>query len=258
MRKPPSKRKPTPTRSPKPGAGQRETGWKIWTHDRRSPIQGGEPAWDGAFPHDLPEVTLDTSDAECGDGWNYCREMADAFRIAGMWPTGRPPLITLVVPAPDVIHRGNKSRASTLRLVRLATEDEVRHGVVNFSQVFEPHADVMAEEQLAWRAALGRPRRDASAVESGLIAALAARGLKWKPVRHATTQDARAAWDAWDARAALTLSFAARQGWVKYDPALLTVGIRDAYASGLEVAVPTGPNELGWVMAEGRAAGERA
>ncbi len=32
-------------------------------------------------------------------------------------------------------------------------------------------------------------------------------------------------------------------------PEKYTTGIRDAYASGLELAIPTGPDELGWVMA---------
>jgi hypothetical protein len=35
---------------------------------------------------------------------------------------------------------------------------------------------------------------------------------------------------------------------VKGDPAMLTTGLRNAYANGLEMAVPTGPNELGWSM----------
>ncbi len=60
--------------------------------------------------------------------------------------------------------------------------------------------------------------------------------------------DVRAARDAWDARDALTVGFAARQGWIKHPADLLTVGLRDAYAFGLGIALPTGPNELGWAM----------
>lgn len=63
--------------------------------------------------------------------------------------------------------------------------------------------------------------------------------------------DARAARDAWAARAAwaaLTVEYAAPQEWTKDDPLLLTTGIRDAYLLGLGIALPTGPNELGWAM----------
>jgi hypothetical protein len=47
----------------------------------------------------------------------------------------------------------------------------------------------------------------------------------------------------------LTLGFASRQGWVKDDAMLLSRGLRDAYACGLELAIPTGLNELGWSVA---------
>jgi hypothetical protein len=63
--------------------------------------------------------------------------------------------------------------------------------------------------------------------------------------------DARDAWDAWDARDArdaLIVEYAALQGWTDHDPLLLTTGLRDAYWNGLALAVPTGPNELGWAM----------
>lgn len=47
------------------------THWKILTHDRRPPIQGGKALCDGTtWPVVLPEVRVDTSYAECGMGWN--------------------------------------------------------------------------------------------------------------------------------------------------------------------------------------------
>ena len=46
------------------------TVFKLITHDYRPPIQGGDPVWDGhTLPFQLPRVTLDTSDADCGSGW---------------------------------------------------------------------------------------------------------------------------------------------------------------------------------------------
>ena len=68
---------------------------------------------------------------------------------------------------------------------------------------------------------------------------------------------ARAAWNAWDAwgardaRDALTVFVAGRRGWTRQDPALLTTGLRGAYAAGLSIAIPTGPDELGWAMVGG-------
>ena len=55
-------------------------------------------------------------------------------------------------------------------------------------------------------------------------------------------------WDAWDARDALTLHFADLNGWVKHPKNLLD-GLREAYQFGLEVAIPTGPDEFGYAMA---------
>jgi hypothetical protein len=63
-------------------------------------------------------------------------------------------------------------------------------------------------------------------------------------------RDARDAWAAWDARDARTVFYASRMGWIERPADLLTAGIRDAYAAGLGIAIPTGPNELGWAMAD--------
>ena len=271
-------------------------GWKVWTHDRRSPIQGGGPVWDGTYPAILPTVPLDTSDAECGSsGWHYCADLAEALRIGGMWPGGWPALYTQVVGSEDAIERGGKRRASSLVLRRQASEAEIAEAVLRFSAVFGPHAATMAAEQLAWCEALARPLRDDTTVEAGLREALSARGLAWAVKRYKTARaardvwTARAAWDAWDAsdvRAAwavwavwdtrnaravwaawdirdvravggakaawdaLTVQYASLMGWVSVPRDLLTRGIRNAYRNGLDVALPTGPDELGYAMIE--------
>jgi hypothetical protein len=46
----------------------------------------------------------------------------------------------------------------------------------------------------------------------------------------------------------LTVECAALNGWTADDPLLFTTGLRDAYRAGLAVAVPTGPDTLGWAM----------
>jgi hypothetical protein len=66
------------------------TFYKVFTDDLRSPIQGGDPVWDGSLPYDLPVVGLDRSEKECGAGWNFCREAHTALSIGGLWPNGRP------------------------------------------------------------------------------------------------------------------------------------------------------------------------
>jgi hypothetical protein len=197
----------------------------------------------------------------------------------------------------DVVERGNKCRAASLTLVRRASEDEIRAGLLEFSACFGVHQVAMAEEQWLWYRALGRPERDRPAVVSGLNVALEARGLKWGLREFPSTGAARAAWaaraardardawaawaawdaraawaawaaraawdawdardawvawDAWDAWAALTVQFAVRSAWISRPNDVLTVGIRDAYYHGLGIALPTGPNELGWAMDDAR------
>jgi hypothetical protein len=134
---------------------------------------------------------------------------------------------------------------------------------------------------MAWHRALGRQGRDDATVEAGLRAALDARGLgKWIVRRYdfardawaardaraawdardaraaRAARDAWAAWDAWaagaarDARDALVTQYTVRRGWITASPDRHTVGIRDAHKNGLGIALPTGPNELGWAMDE--------
>lgn len=299
--------------------------FKVFTHDFRSPIQAGVPVWDGVtLPFTLPEVALDNSPNECAAGWNYCEDLAVAFEIAGLWPTGWPSVAMVVEPASDAIARGRKRRASSLTLLRHATEEEVATAIDRLSEAFFPHARIMAKEQRAWRLALGRPHRDEGAVECGLTEALtealSAQGTTWhlekflsakavkaawdaktvKAVWDAKTAravwdvwgawDTRAAWGAWDARAvwaaktakaawaawdvwdaraawdakaALAGKYVALQGWIKNssDSSDLltkgTVGLRNAYANGLEVVVPVATNTRGWAMVPSGVEAER-
>jgi len=223
------------------------TGWKVLTHDLRSPLQGGAPLFaDGALPITLPRTSLDTSSDECAAGWNYARDPESALRIGGFWPTGWPSRLFLVEAGPDAIKRGDKLRASVLTFVREATEEETRAAIERFSTVFGAHAAAMAEEQCAWRRALGRPQHDAAVVERALAAALASRGLAWSLQRYDTAWAAWAAWAAWDAMDALRVAFSAFHGRIQPPPDDVT--IRDAYAAGLGVAVPVRPSVLGWAM----------
>lgn len=278
-------------------------GYKVFTNDLCSPIQGGSPVWDGTLPYQLPAVHVDV-DAEldgCGAGWNICREAASALRIAGLWPNGRPSrLYRVEAHDPDVIERKKNCRVATGTLV-----DEIvdlRPVIEELSAPFGSLAPVMVDEQLAWREALSRPCRDEAAVEAGLRVALEVRRLTWGLRRYDTARaardvwasiaawdawdawdaraawdardvwdawdtraaweardawDARAAWDAWDARAArtardawaaLNVFYVAHKGWIAHPPDLLTRGLRDAYRHGLALALPTGPDTLGWAM----------
>ena len=285
------------------------SGFKVFTNDWRSPIQGGAAIWDGTIPFQLPKVNLDTSDRQCGTngGWHYCRDLAAALRIAGLWPNGWSALCVEVDPSTDAITRGDKSRASQLEIVRVLADVEIQDAIRQLSEPFGKWADHMATEQWAWFEALRRLRRRNREVERALRRALKVRDLRWSTRKYETTRatwaardarDARdawvaraawaawAAWDAWvardardawaawdardardawatwaardardarDARAALTVNYAATNGWVDLDPQLLTTGLRDAYLNGLGVALPAAENELGWAMAKEKA-----
>lgn len=269
--------------------------YKILTHDLRSPLQGGEPIFDGVtFPFQLPKVKLDTGPDECAAGWNCCDSLGSALKIAGLWPNGRPSLGFIVEPSSDAIQRGDKTRSSGMTLVRPLNEEEMAAGIRELSQPFGALCDEMVAEQLAWRRALSRPQRDEAAIVNGLKLALKTRGLNWSllrfdiavdtrdawrawwesnardawatraawardardvrdviGVRGALARDARGAWDALardarDARDALIVFSAAREGRTTHDPYRLTLGIRDAYENGLEIAIPVDNSVLGW------------
>ncbi len=270
------------------------SGWKVFTSDLCPPVQGGDPVWGGNLPATLPTVALDRSSEECSHGWNYCDELSKALRIAGLWSNGRPSRAFLVEAAADAIERGDKRRASSLTLLREATEVEIEAAIVQLSAPFGQFTAGIVAEQMAWRAALARPRRDRAEIEKKLELALATRALPWTLKEFPTARDAwaardaRDAWDAWDARdawaawaawdawaawaardawaawaaraaraardarAALTWWYAASQQWVAGDPAKYAIGVRDAYANGCAIALPTGPNELGWAMDDTR------
>lgn len=276
-----------------PGTRGMMTYYKILTHDYRPPVWGGEPIWDGkTLPYELPRVALDTSMKECSYGWNFVADLAAGFRIAGLWPSGWPSVAIEVRPLGRVVECGDKNRVSRLRLLRVASNREVREAITALSAPFKPHVEEMVEEQMAWRAALARPQHDPATVNIELQRALGARGLAtWKLRRFKDARDARASWyswyardawgargardawyardawgswgaidvmDAWDARgswgamdvmdAFLAMRYAVCERWPDHDPALLTSGIREAYAHGLAIAVPIGEEELGWVM----------
>ena len=293
------------------------TGYKVLTHDYRSPIQWSEPLFTGDnFPVNLPPMPLDTGSNECAAGWNFMATLEEAFMTAGWWPTGRPARAFRVEGGLDSIQRGRKCRSSTLTILAPVSETEILEALQRFSSAFHPHEVRMAEAQAAWRRALARPRREsADVIEAHLRDALACRALSWRLQRYETALGAwmarkawetgapwvtenvelawnaglwdigaawmaRSAWDAWvprvvwaayvegeaggaagvlgtvesarSARDALTVMFVRLQGWKSGDPMQLTIGLRDAYEAGLEFAVPTGPSELGWVMAPNR------
>ena len=269
------------------------TGWKVFTHDFRSPIQAGPALWDGQENFLLPKVRLDQGAGECAAGWNFCRSLATTFRVGGLWPTGRPSVACKVEAVGIWVERGEKCRSEQLLIRRRATADEIEAAVLELSAPFGEHQQTMAAEQLVWREALARPTLDKKLVELKLQEALTKRGLSWALKEFADARaiwaawdaraawaardawdawaawaawaawpawDASAAWDAraawaawgasaaWDARAALILYFAAKKGWIHTPPDLLTIGLREAYQHGLAIALPTGPNELGWTM----------
>jgi hypothetical protein len=189
-------------------------GYKIFTHDLRSPFFIGEPVFeDGKLPYMLPEVEVDKTDTHCGKGWNFCVRSADALRIGGMWPNGYPSRLFRVESIGEVVERGDKCRASELRILEEVTD--IGPVIRELSKVFgEVYREDMVREQMLWREALGRPLRDEKVVEAGLRKSLEIRGLDWSLRRFGSVEDAwaasaamdvSAAWyaiDAWSANAA--------------------------------------------------------
>lgn len=242
--------------------------YRITTHDLRPPVRGGEPT-----PHVpgelLPAVEVDASPGDCRPGWHACASPEAALRIAGEWPDGRPSRLWRVEAVGPVYGSGDKRRAATWRVIEEVGAEEARAARLRLYAPVAgdglPVEEIVAEVE-AWRVALARPRQDVAAVEAGLRAALEARGLSWDLRAYPTAWAAGAAgaaWDAWDAGAAgdawaagdagdagdaLKVYIAARRGWTQQRPDLLTVGLRDAYASGLGCCVPVEPGVLGYWM----------
>ena len=266
-------------------------GFKIFTHDLRPPIQGGEPVWNGKIPFELPAVKLDESVGECGAGWNFVKDIKTGLKIAGMWPTGRPSRVFSVEATGKVVERSDKIRTDKLTVLAEVSDEEINAAIYDFSKAFVPHDRRMAESQIKWRRALSRPNRNEKKVEDGLTETLEVRGLKWKLKKFDSARDAwaaRAVWAAWDARDAwdawaawasrdawaawaawdardawaawaardawdaLTVEYSALKKWTKDSPELFTRGILSSYENGLGITIPTGESELGWAMEEKR------
>jgi len=174
-------------------------GYKVFTHDLRPPIQGGDPVWNGTLPYDLPTVEVDTSKDECASGWNFCTKPDNALFIAGLWPNGYPSRL-FQVEAKNVIKRSNKCRTASLRIMRECDEDEIRTVVEKISEEFGEHRDTMVNAQMEWREALARPHYDENKVELGLREALNVRNLDWRLRRFESTLDVWTARDAWIAK----------------------------------------------------------
>ena len=217
------------------------TGYKILTHDWRPPIQGGEPLCDGLLPVTLPLVELDTSPNDCAIGYNYAGSLCEAAKIASFWPAGRPAKCLIVSASDDAIQRKTKRRCSQLTLERLCNEAKIQQSMRELVKDWAgEYTEPLVKEQWLWYEALGRPHYDKDQVVASLHKALKTRGLNWTLKEF---RDARAAW------AALTLNTSVSLFGLKgYAADFLTLGIRDAYLYGLDIAIPTGPSELGWAM----------
>lgn len=273
--------------------------YKAFTHDLRPPIQGGRPVWDGSLPYQLPTTRVDTSNSECGVGWNACLSTNDILKIVGLWPDGRPTRIFSVETDTQVYTRVNKTRATTWTITKEITDFEPIIRDFWKDKGLNTILDGLVQEQLLWREALSRKTFNQEVVHESLNIALQIRNLSWTCKKYKspvnvweawdaqiiqTRWDQRASQDAWlgwlarrgevphdahgaswadgdiwdekdkravhDARDALTYYIASSMNWVSRDPYFLTTGIRAAYSAGLALAVPIGPNELGWAMSD--------
>ena len=248
--------------------------YKVLTHDLRPPVQGGEPVWSGELPYQLPTVEVDRSEKECAGGWNACRELSVALRIAGLWRNSWPSRAFVLTDPVDAVERKDKIRAAAWTVQRECGAEEIEVAIRELSEPLAPHVERMTASQIKWRLALSRPGHDPALAEKSLALALEHRKLSWSLRKYDNARGAWGAWDAWDAwdawgawgawgargawdaraardaRGALTVEYAALQGWITQPADLLTVGLRDAYSAGLAIALPVAENVLGWAMHE--------
>lgn len=83
-----------------------------------------------------------------------------------------------------------------------------------------------------------------------------ARRAAWTAWYHHVPFDADEAFEAggdtsprvWDVWASLVTNYVGSHGWIETEPERLTIGIREAYQSGLALAKPTGRGILQWAM----------
>lgn len=203
------------------------TAYRLFTHDLRSPIQGGLPLFAGSVPHVLPAVS-------CLE-WFAWKTPREALQAGGLWPTGRPSRLFRLESEVPIRKSFDGLRASTWTIVEeiVGLEEIVRELTVPWAHGL---IDSLVAEQMAWRRALARPYAEAAKVEQGLHRALEIRGFSsWKLRRYpnveAIWEDAlsevpHAGDDSWGA---LDLVDAAKEKWSK------SHGIPRSGASGLWV-----------------------
>lgn len=188
--------------------------------------------WDGTLGMVLPEQSVDRSEA----GWNFCRDLAPAFRIVGLWPDGWPSVALRVETVGEVVERGDKCRASRLRIIAPCEESEVEGAIRDLSEPFAPYQEEMVQEQIAWRVALSRPKLDEGEIQRHLRTALQVRGLAdWSLRQYPIKDDAwgsRDAWGSWCSRDAWAF-LGAQAAWDALVP-------RDALAA-LDAWAPRSP-----------------
>lgn len=121
--------------------------YKVFTHAYRSPIQGGDPIWDGALPFTLPKVAVDESYLECAAGWNACVDEVTAVQISGIWRNGWPARLYAVETCEQVFKRGDKLRAATWDVVE---ERPIAPVIQRLSKAFGPHEQAMYAALMGW------------------------------------------------------------------------------------------------------------
>ena len=237
-------------------------GYKVLTHDLRSPVRSGEPLCDYALalPFRLPRVALDTSDAECAAGWNFTKNGAAALRIAGFWPDGRSSRVFEVEASDDAIERGDKCRASSLTLTKEVSAGQISEFIGELSaKWFTDVSEQILQEQLTWRwllgvgfnTAVGAKIRKRARGARDAWGARDARGARdaWDARGAWGARDARGAWgarDAWGARGA----WGARDAWGAWDAWDAWDALTVFYVCRLRAWMPL-PDSYSWLPAGG-------
>lgn len=154
--------------------------YKVFTHDLRSPVVGGEPVWNGQLPHQLPHVSVARSET-CGTGWAATRSPVNAIHHAGLLPDGRPARVFMCYlegeycETTDILLPGHaKLRASSLLIDSEVPIEAVVEELA--ATTWGQYAGNMTHQLLRWMEALKRPLWSETIVGYSLYEALKLQG----------------------------------------------------------------------------------
>lgn len=155
--------------------------YKVFTHDLRSPVVGGEPVWSGRLPYTLPRVPIARGNHFCGEGWAACRTPTAAIQFAGLFPNGRPARVFTGFVQGDYAESTDPMQPGVMKIraetILLDTEMPLEPIIEELAEItWTKYTGTMISELFDWIAALKRPLHNEHIVGYALYEALKAQG----------------------------------------------------------------------------------